>query len=57
MAISAGDINANLRLDTREFDRSIRRVKRRLVGSPLLIVYSYALTALAAVLGVLLLIH
>lgn len=49
-----GDITANLRLDASDFNRELNRVKRRLVGSRLLIVYSYAVTAVAVVLAVLL---
>lgn len=52
---SVGDITANLRLDTTDWNRELNRVKRRLVGSPLLIAYSYVVTAVASVLAVLLL--
>ena len=51
---SVGDITAHLRLDTTDWDRQIKRVKRRLVGSPLLVAYSYMMTAVASVLAVLL---
>lgn len=57
MATSVGDITAHLRLDTSDWNRELNRVKRRLVGSRLLIAYSYVATAAVAVLAVLLLLR
>jgi hypothetical protein len=54
MPADIGKITAKLDLDTSDFDRAMTEVKRRLVGSPLLVIYSYAATAIASALIVLL---